>query len=228
MEKKSILEVATAVGADKQLKNDEYVMISGDENAEKKILFLGNSITRHGVNESVAWYGDFGMAASSIDNDYVHLVDKMVNEKVKASFCISQVSSWAQHYKEGDKHLERFRLAREYNADIIIVKFAANAPVENFDAEIFEKQFNTLMEFHNPGNAQIILCSEFYHHPANDIFKKWAEVRKIPYVSLEDLCDNESMLALGRFEHKGVAGHPGDRGMAAIADRIWAVLKYMI
>lgn len=228
MEKKSILETATEVKADKQLKNDEYVLITGDENADLRIMHVGNSITRHGVNENVGWYGDYGMAASSIENDYVHLVDKMVNEKVKASLCITQVSSWAQHYTEGDQLLERFKHAREFNADIIIVKFGANAPFKTLDPVLFDKQFNALMEYLNPGSAKIILCSDFYHHPANDVFKKWAEVRSIPYVSLEDLCDNKTMIAGDRFEHKGVAGHPGDRGMAAIADRIWAVLKYMI
>ena len=39
-----------------------------------KILFLGNSITRHGPSQAVGWSGDWGMAASAREKDFVHLV----------------------------------------------------------------------------------------------------------------------------------------------------------
>ncbi len=42
----------------------------------KNILFLGNSITYHDYCPSIGWYGQYGMAASSIDNDYVHILQK--------------------------------------------------------------------------------------------------------------------------------------------------------
>ena len=39
-----------------------------------RILFIGNSVTWHGPKEDIGWTGDWGMAASSAEKDYAHLV----------------------------------------------------------------------------------------------------------------------------------------------------------
>jgi len=35
----------------------------------------------------------------------------------------------------------------------------------------------------------------------------------------------DEMKALGKFTHEGVANHPGDRGMQAIAEAIWQPMQ---
>lgn len=40
----------------------------------EKILFLGNSSTFHPPRDEVDWQGNWGMAASAADKDYVHLL----------------------------------------------------------------------------------------------------------------------------------------------------------
>ena len=46
----------------------------------RKILFVGNSITRHGPNPAIGWTNNWGMAASAEAKDYVHVVQSAVAE----------------------------------------------------------------------------------------------------------------------------------------------------
>ena len=42
----------------------------------QRILFVGNSLTSHGPKADIDWHGNWGMAATSLDKDYVHVVTK--------------------------------------------------------------------------------------------------------------------------------------------------------
>ena len=57
-----------------QLKETEIIKFDNPEGAGKRVMFVGNSITLHGVKPEIGWHGAWGMAASSKENDYCHFL----------------------------------------------------------------------------------------------------------------------------------------------------------
>ena len=78
-----------------QVTGEESVFISAAEGAACKIAFFGNSITRHGRAEQLGWYGDWGMAASAREKDYVHrLLSYIERGGRRVSYCVANLSEW--------------------------------------------------------------------------------------------------------------------------------------
>ena len=214
------LENKNTVSSKNQVSN--RVFFEGKENGSPRIMFAGNSITWHRPAPDIGWHGDWGMAASARENDYVHLCMAEIQKKIRnSSFAICQVCEWESNYKNGTGKFYLYENARNFNADIIIMRAVENCPVKDFDAEIFKKEYDKLLSFLNPsGNAKIIITTSFWKHPADDIIAEYAKDNKYALCKLGDLGELDEMKALGKFEHDGVANHPGDLGMKTIAERI--------
>lgn len=84
---------ANTVSSKGQLDQNRYVKFF-QRGGTKRVLFFGNSITRHGPKESIGWSGDWGMAASCREKDYVHLVISELDKKYgTVDYCIAQGAS---------------------------------------------------------------------------------------------------------------------------------------
>ncbi|MBR4911137.1 MAG: hypothetical protein IKZ47_07465 [Clostridia bacterium] len=215
------------VNAKGQLTDSKSVRFYGADNKGVRVMFVGNSITLHGVLKEIGWNNEWGMAASSADNDYVHiLMEKVRKLDPQAAFCICQVAAWESDYKNGREKYPLYENARAFCADIIIARFVENCPGKDFDGAVFKKEMSDLLGFLNPtGSAKIIMTTGFWRHPGDSEIIAYAKENKLPVITLGDLGDNDEMMAKGLFEHSGVAMHPGDLGMKTIADRIFAALR---
>lgn len=194
-----------------------------------RILFIGNSITWHPVKEEIGWMHEWGMAASSEENDYVHTLMRKVNGICSgAEHKIAWAVAWEREYHDA-VHLVAFREFLNFKSDIIIVKIGENVNITKNDKYPYEPHFKRLLEYLNPGGeAKMILCTGFWKRGViDDVVRKTAEEKNYPLVELNHL-DTDDMKAFDTYGESAPAAHPGDKGMKAIADCIWKELEPLI
>ena len=217
------------VSSENQMRLGETIFGENVDGKGKRVLFIGNSITLHDIRPSIGWHLFCGMAASCPENDYVHITKKNILEKDSdAAFCICQSSGWERSYMN-ECHNEPYEAARNFNADIIIMRIIENCKITEFQPEVFTKAYEGFIDYLNKsGKAKVILTTGFWPHPGDENIKRIGEKLGYPVVYLGDLGKDDSMMAKGLFEHEGVAVHPGDLGMKTIADRIWHEIENLI
>lgn len=214
------------VKADGQLQKHQYVSYINPNGKGKRFLVVGNSITRHGVKHDIGWHNDWGMAASDIERDYVHLLYRALQERYPdAVMCITQVATWERQFADGAAILPTFEESRAFGADALVMRLVENCPNNAEDLPLFKKRYAEFVEFLQGDTvSQTVVTTGFWHHRFDVGICECAEENGYTLVTLGDLGEDESMKAIGLFEHEGVANHPGDKGMQAIADRILAAL----
>ena len=219
------------VKATNQMENKQYVYFENSEGRGIRVMFVGNSITRHGVKPEIGWYNAWGMAASSRENDYVHqLISKIDSAKADAAYCICQAAQWEFAYKTGTENFyQMYREAHDFQADIIVLRVIENCRLDEFDADIFKAELEKLLAYLNPtGKAKAVITTSFWHHCGDDAIREFSKEHQIPLVEIGDLGEKDEMKAIGLFENSGVANHPGDLGMKMIADRIYEKLEDLL
>lgn len=215
------------VSSENQVKIGETIYAENIDGKGIRVLFAGNSITLHDIRPSLGWHLHCGMAASSPDNDYVHILKRRILEKDNdAAFCVCQASGWEVNYTTDENIYDKYEAARDFNADIIILRLIENCSLSVYDPDKFYDSYKKLISYFNKsGKAKVILTTGFWKHPGDELILKIGKELGIPAIYLGDLGEDDAMKAIGLFEHSGVAAHPGDKGMVAIADRIWEEIK---
>lgn len=201
------------------------VTARAEEPEPQRMLFLGNSITWHEYNEGVGWLQEWGMAASAAEKDYVHLMSNDV-ERITGVAPVLRVRNIY--------NIERAILTADIDADAGIAADVAFAPTvvviaigENFtgpstaDSATFKSQIKKLAGKFTGTAAvdKILIRAPFWSNPTQAaLMKSAAEELGVKFVDAGPLGNVAANKATGLFSHAGVANHPGDTGMRALAD----------
>ncbi len=204
---------------------------SGNIKAER-ILFLGNSLTSHGPLAAVDWSGNWGMAASSREKDYVHILARSLSELTGTTpkVMIENLGDFEQKYETYDVN-KRLKKCFEFKADLVIVAIGENVPVLNSEKSktLFRNSMRKLLNALKSNSKPVIVVrSCFWPDNIKDkILKQTCKEIDGIFVDISNLSEDESNYARSEREytHKGVAAHPGDKGMQAIAAAIFDKIK---
>ncbi|MBQ7374231.1 MAG: SGNH/GDSL hydrolase family protein [Clostridia bacterium] len=216
------------VSAKEQVQKNHYVE-SFHNDGKIKVLFIGNSITRHEIKSEIGWDGDWGMAASSRDKDYVHITVKLLEETFeKVDYCIANCGEWELNYFN-DEIISNWQKAREFCADLVIVRIGENIwqAKEHFNNSPIALHFDKMVKyFCKNENAKVVLTNLFWNIDViDDAIERVAKENGYEFVSIGDLGNASENKALGKFWHEGVSVHPNDLGMKRIAERIVEKIK---
>ena len=193
----------------------------------RKALVVGDSITSHAPAEQLGWTGSWGMAASSQDKDYPHLFLARLAQAQNGVVPEAIIGGGG-----GGKLTSKLTELEKYKAfapDLAIIQMGEN---DNTDVTVegFQKPYEQILEAIRAGNPKAkILCLGVWGPPSGNAHKDGmiqdaCKKFDATFVSLQ--AANEDPLnraeAEKRFTHQGVNWHPGDKGMQAYADALWA------
>jgi hypothetical protein len=193
----------------------------------RRILFLGNSITLHGPKADIGWTGNWGMAASSEDKDYVHLVARALERHTGAAprIMVRNIADFERGYAAYDVDGQMKDLFA-FDADLVVLAIGENVPALGSEEEKARfragvtKILRGVLARRRP---MVVVRSCFWADAAKDQALRQAcgEAGAL-FVDAGPLGREPANVARSErsFQHDGVAAHPGDRGMKAIADAI--------
>lgn len=216
------LGVAGAAGAEEPSK------LSGVH----RILFLGNSITRHGPNADLDWHGDWGMAASAPEKDYAHLVAAAVAKRSgrEPEILARNIADFERGYADYDV-AEGLKEAFAFDADLVVLAIGENVPAlaSPEAGSKFQAGVAAILEGVRSGGRRPIVVVRSCFWPVEAKDERLRDASKDAgaiFVDIGDIGRDPANAARSErpYKHDGVAAHPGDRGMKAIADAIIAAV----
>ena len=192
-----------------------------------RVMFIGNSITRHAPDANLGWNNHWGMAASAPDRDWVHRVQLYLSIDQAKPVDISVFSTdipWV------DRDFEALRTALEaFRPEVAIIQIGDNARSDA--AAEFKGPFAKLLALTAGYTTRLYLLNTWklsYELPATGIYmRQMAEAYRAKFIDIAWLYLNpynrasaEPYCANAPGVDPNVCWHPGDTGMQAIAAEV--------
>ena len=188
-----------------------------------KVLIIGNSIMKHGVAPQLGWNSDWGMAATAEEKDYAHLLHRKICDAVKQKKApelqLARISN--------EKEMKGWEVLKGNDADVIVIQISDNYRGKK-NKEEFQNNYSQMIRDLRGDRDPVIVClTNWGGGPLNEMIRAAVAENGVLSVDLAPLAADPMNKAgsEGHFKNGGVNWHPGDRGMARIAEATFAVIE---
>ncbi|MDF2181955.1 SGNH/GDSL hydrolase family protein [Neptuniibacter sp. CAU 1671] len=206
-----------------------------------RVLFIGNSITRHGVKENIGWHHVSGMAASEENKDYVHiLASKLRNELSPTPVDLYNHTGGSGSVIRRFKTIDQVLVVRP---NLVVIQLGEHEKPETGLQNIRDAYHGLVRTVTELQTKPIVICVgpwaglignygneeermtraklEYsgFKGQVQGIMRDVCERHGSPFVSVADLTLEPNYFGFG--DTWGVRWHPNDRAHAMYADRIY-------
>jgi hypothetical protein len=191
-----------------------------------KVLILGNSVTHSPPDASMGWTGNWGMAASAPEKDYVHRFTAKLTALNSATTV--QVKNIAEFESKFDTYniAQNLQKYRDYNPDLLIVRIGENV-LRTGEEVLFDKKYQELINYFTSKNPSLKVLAVGSVWPLRD-FANVVMKRHSAFISMDFLQYDPLSYAFGMFPDYGVQTHPSDYGMKLISDFLYETTGPML
>ncbi len=203
------------------------------------VLVIGNSIARHGIAPAIGWQHESGMAASSEARDYVHLLHRRLEETFPEKQITLRVSNLAEFERGYDQYdFRKLDSLIAFRPKLIIFQLGENVSFRSpADSSRFQQAYVNLIHCFQKNAIPLICCTTPFF-PSEEkkesiarvvlaTHSLLADLSKLPARDPQNLAKYEKGYPLDRsvWKHDGIGIHPGDLGMANIADELFNTIR---
>lgn len=233
----SIMFVGSAFAEQSQL--DEVIPCPSPKPDTYRILFIGDSITRHAVNDftinEMGWSHVSGMAASSDKTDYPGVLSRMISDDRGV-----EVVRCYHTYAGGGSipgRIKGFGKVADAQADLVVIQLGEHDDATT-DTRLFRFEYAKLLELAKgmsskpkvvaigPWFPSAIVSNGVYPKEVAKIdleMKSIAALKRVPYRSVADIGATPGTQGTGLSQ--GVMWHPNDYGHSLYAKKIFDMYK---
>ena len=194
------------------------------------VLCIGNSITYMQQSTNIGWKGDWGMAASKKEKDYVHLLEeKLKKYNSKSTVTCVNVVRWET---KPTLSIETLLKGNIEGKDIIIIRLGDNVQ----DIAVFREGLRRLIDLCGQYTSHIILTGCFWKrmHTESVIITiaRTNHLKYVPLFWIGEIYGNTTYCQGSEIfydtqgnpyhaNHPAFSLHPNDKGMEMIAETLF-------
>jgi hypothetical protein len=184
----------------------------------KELLIVGDGLTKNAPMPELGWNSNWGMAATSDDNDYAHLLFTIVKHACPGAR-LTLENIMYEDTMTGWTHLV------PNTADVIIIQLGDNYQ-GGVSSEEYQAAYRQMIEELRGGLPKMVICiGPWSNEKIEPFIEKAAKAEGAEFISLRSIARDQANHASADGVYPKLANRPGDRGMKLIADTVWTALS---